>query len=511
MIRSADVPVTAVQRAQARKSPRPLKVLFAAVVLSGLVALVGGGILLARFAGEATPRYDDIRDHFLYASIGSEPESGVPLAFWRALPRLYPEAFESREDYSAFGFLYESGRELPVGVSRREVAGVELVWLNCAVCHTGVVRETSEAEARLVLGMPANTLRLHDFFQFLLKAADDAALAPEPLFAAMEASGEPLGPLNRLIWRALVLPQLREGLLQRRERLLTMLRRQPDWGPGRVDTFNPYKALHFGERWDDLSPEERIGVADLPSIFLQGPREGMFLHWDGNNPSLQERNLSAAIGAGVTPQSVDHPSIERVADWLLDLEPPPSPYPARPEAERGRDIYMAECAACHGWKGERGYVFEGERLGRVTPIEEVGTDPARLNSYTERLAQQQTRLFAEDPAYRFRHFRKTGGYANQPLDGLWLRAPYLHNGAAPTLRDLLSPPEARPRAFVRGLVTLDPERGGFVSPPCEPGAPLEAGWCFDTSLPGNGSGGHLWGVDLPELEKDALLAYLMTF
>ena len=26
-----------------------------------------------------------------------------------------------------------------------------------------------------------------------------------------------------------------------------------------------------------------------------------------------------------------------------------------------------------------------------------------------------------------------------PLDGLWLRAPYLHNGSVPTLRDLLEP------------------------------------------------------------------------
>ena len=26
------------------------------------------------------------------------------------------------------------------------------------------------------------------------------------------------------------------------------------------------------------------------------------------------------------------------------------------------------------------------------------------------------------------HFRKTDGYATMPLDGVWLRAPYLHNG-----------------------------------------------------------------------------------
>ena len=41
--------------------------------------------------------------------------------------------------------------------------------------------------------------------------------------------------------------------------------------------------------------------------------------------------------------------------------------------------------------------------------------------------------------WKFSHFRKTDGYANMPLDGVWLRAPYLHNGSVPTLRALLFP------------------------------------------------------------------------
>ncbi|MCC6510915.1 MAG: hypothetical protein IT423_17570 [Pirellulaceae bacterium] len=42
--------------------------------------------------------------------------------------------------------------------------------------------------------------------------------------------------------------------------------------------------------------------------------------------------------------------------------------------------------------------------------------------------------------WRFRHFKKTLGYANAPLDGVWARAPYLHNGSVPTLYDLFSRP-----------------------------------------------------------------------
>jgi len=32
------------------------------------------------------------------------------------------------------------------------------------------------------------------------------------------------------------------------------------------------------------------------------------------------------------------------------------------------------------------------------------------------------------------------GYVSPPLDGIWLRAPYVHNGSVTTLHDLLNPP-----------------------------------------------------------------------
>ena len=74
-------------------------------------------------------------------------------------------------------------------------------------------------------------------------------------------------------------------------------------------------------------------------------------------------------------------------------------------------------------------------------------------------------LYADFGAERFQTFRKTNGYANAPLDGLWLRAPYLHNGSVPTLEALLSPPAERPRAFLRGYDVYDPRAMGFVSDP----------------------------------------------
>jgi mono/diheme cytochrome c family protein len=259
-------------------------------------------------------------------------------------------------------------------------------------------------------------------------------------------------------------------------------------------------------------------VSDFPSIFMQGPREGMQLHWDGNNRSLAERNLSAAIGAGVTPQTVDFASIRRVADWLQTLPPPPSPHRPDPAAvARGRLVYAQGCAACHGFQGSAGYAFRGRHLGQVTPIAAIGTDRGRLDSYTEAFRRRQLDEIFEGTPYDFRYFTKTNGYANQPLDGLWLRAPYLHNGSVPTLAALLAPPAGRPVAFLRGLDIVDRANGGFLAPACDPAAPARRTAmgrrliCYDTRLPGNGNGGHLYGTALPDAARADLLAYLKTF
>ncbi len=133
------------------------------------------------------------------------------------------------------------------------------------------------------------------------------------------------------------------------------------------------------------------------------------------------------------------------------------------------------------------------------------------------MANQNT-LYAGYP-WRFRHFRKTNGYANMPLDGIWLRAPYLHNGSVPTLRDLLAPPEDRPDLFYRGYDVFDPEKVGFVSG-LERIRELEGlsaegvrrrYFLFDTAERGNRNGGHTYGTRLPSGEKAALVEYMKTF
>jgi hypothetical protein len=256
----------------------------------------------------------------------------------------------------------------------------------------------------------------------------------------------------------------------------------------------------------------------------------MQLHWDGNNSSVFERNISASLGAGATPESLDMPRMLRVASWIGSPDPSEefdeeerarliqiarqNPVPANGElpiphfpfaidavrAEHGAAIYQQQCALCHDW--------QGEQVGKVVPIADIGTDPARLDSFTAEFVEYQNTL-GTGYWWRFRNFTKTDGYANMPLDGLWARAPYLHNGSVPTLRDLLNSPTERPVQFYRGDDEYNPADVGFRTDRAQ-SADGRTLFLFDTTLPGNGNGGHEYGVGLSEAEKDALLEYLKS-
>ncbi|HWP60540.1 MAG TPA: hypothetical protein VNL14_21775 [Candidatus Acidoferrales bacterium] len=482
-------------------------VLLAIVVLAA--AYVGG-----RFSGDIPVRYANDEEHFKYGSLGSEHEFGIPYWIWRALPELFPEKLPGK-GYESLGFIYEEGKDLPIGMSRRRYLGFDLVWLNCAFCHAGTVREAPESAPRIYTAMPANGFDFRAFMRFLFAAAEDRKFTPQRILTQIKEIRQREGlrdlPLiDRLVLRWYGIYFMRERVLAIRDRL-HFIREQPEWGPGRVDTFNPLKA-YFNFPPEKLAPEERIGTTDFPSIWNQGQREElkMELHWDGNNISLEERNRSAGMGAGITPPTADRPSLKRVADWLRKLPAPAYPFKIDEDlARQGAPIYKKYCADCHGVDGKD---FRGKYVGKVTPIEEIGTDRQRLDSYTYDVAVNQSMIFAAYPEERFRHFRKTFGYANSPLDGLWLRAPYLHNGSVPTLRDLLEPGAKRPKTFYRGYDVYDQKKVGFVADVAE-----EKGkkfFLYDTAEPGNSNRGHegyRYGTELSPADKDALVEYLKTF
>jgi hypothetical protein len=480
------------------------------------VILLAGAVLLGRFGADSPVEYRDDLDHFKYGSLGSEHEFGIPYWIWRALPELFSDKLPGNKNgWQSVGFVFEKGKQLPVGMSQRRYLGFDVVWLNCAFCHAGTVREAPHGEAKVYAAMPANTFDFRAFMRFLFATGEDRRFTPQDILRQIDTIRKREGlrrlPLiDRLVLRFYGIYYMRERILTLRDRL-NFIASQPEWGPGRVDTFNPLKA-YFNFPPEKLAEEERIGTTDFPSIWNQRQRETlkMNLHWDGNNVSLEERNRSAAMGTGITPPTGDRESLKRVADWLRKLDAPAYPFKIDKElAGQGAPVYKKYCAECHGADGKD---FRGEAVGKVVPIEDIGTDRRRLDSYTYDVAVNQNLIFAGYGDERFSHFRKTFGYANSPLDGVWLRAPYLHNGSVPTLRDLLEPSTKRPAKFYRGYDVYDQKKIGFVSDVAEENG--HKYFHYDTGEPGNSNKGHdgkPYGTELSNAEKDALVEYLKTF
>jgi hypothetical protein len=352
-----------------------------------------------------------------------------------------------------------------------------------------------------MLGAPSTTADILGYQRFLFACASDPRFTGGNFLAAISQVTE-LSMVERFLYRFLLVPQTRSTLLQQKQDF-AWTETRPDWGPGRIDPFNPVKVAIL-----DTPVGDTIGNADMEPIWNLRPRVegGLAFHWDGLNTDLTEVFITSALGDGATPKSLPFEDVQRLQDWAMDLQPPAFadyfPVDAALVAE-GKPVYEAECARCHA--------FGGALTGQVMKLSDAAweggqTDPHRAAMWTSEAAERYN-AYADRYPWDFSHFRSTDGYVSVPLDGIWLRAPYLHNGSVPYLDELLAPPGVRPKVFSRGLDVYDPVRMGFVSegPEAE-----RRGFRLDTREPGNSNTGHLWGIALAPEEKRALLEYLKT-
>ena len=473
-----------------------------AIIASLLAAGIFGWGIFHWLMEPVLPEFASDEEYFKYGSIGNDGASGIPYPIWIAMQDVCARHLPRPQGYAALGFLYERGRnpavDTPIGFSRAKV-GVERVAINCAVCHTVSARMAADAEPQLYVGAAANTVDVQGYLRFISRCAADERFTADDLIPAMAAKVK-LSWLDKITYRFVLIPFVRKRLLEQGEGL-AWAQRRPAWGPGRIDPFNPVKfgMLH-------LADDETIGNSDMQAVWNLNARERIRphapLHWDGLNNSVREVVISSALGDGTVAREFKLPAMERIERFLRALPPPASPH--RPDAaavERGKAVFAANCAECHA--------PDGKRTLTVISVAEVGTDVNRSHMWTE-LARDTYNNFREGRDWGFKSFRKISGYVAEPLGGLWLNGPYLHNGSVPTLRDLLEAPAQRPAAFVRGLDVVDGRNGGFLAPPCDPREPPPEGFCFDTRLVGNSNDGHVYGTALPASDKSDLLAYLLT-
>ena len=472
------------------------------LVLLVVLVAIGGAIGWYKFFREepqpawvtATP---DMR--FKYGSIGAENDAGIPYWIFFVLPRMFPEKLPGPGGYAALGVAWEQGQELPIGFTKK-VIGFPRVANNCASCHTASYRKSANENPVFVPTGPNHTLNLQAFFRFVVDCAKD------PRFNANEIMREialvyDLPYLDRLIYRYLLIPITKKRLLEREAQFQWVYHKDfPQWGRGRDDAMNLTKYFLLNWPMDDT-----LGPTDMPSVWnlkKYQPEKGMLMNLAGDSHDARSVIIDSALGLlSAAPHNRDEfmDQIDWLVKYLSEIQAPKYPFPVDPQrVDAGKSVFDSHCARCHA----------SERTGTRVPVEEVGTDPERLKSWSKKAAIESNKVVRNFGIERRGLVEsEPSGYIAAFLDGIWLRAPYLHNGSVPTLRDLLKPAAERPKVFYRGYDVYDPANVGFVT---QGPAAERIGTKYDVSERASGNQGHEYGTNLSPQEKDGLIEYLKT-
>jgi len=319
-----------------------------------------------------------------------------------------------------------------------------------------------------------------------------------------------------------------------------------------------------GECAEVLSP--MAAEVDIMSVWRMGARTNT--HWGGDIQDQLYRNLTAsAIHAYTATGDADYANYTNAVmqtNFTRDL--PQTPYPFAVDdakAARGQVLFDQYCASCHRANNTTLYPPQNTaQFGCGTGISAAVLDCSKpLNGDIGRALLVTTNRTGVDPARdfvtRFPPFVRPAcdgtaaecdvpdstlirdpnvvgrGYMAEPLDGIWARAPYLHNGSVPTLYHLLMP-QYRPSTFVRGNPNYDTGNVGFIwnvntnaltartrcshmtGGTCDTPAPYYYPAIYDTGLDSHNRFGHStlafigksWETDLAGLLD--LLEYLKT-
>lgn len=365
--------------------------------------------------------------------------------------------------------------------------GVEVVTANCLGCHA---TPTSEG---VIIGLGNSSLDLTDDFSTYATAA-----------GLLVKSGDELAEWWR--WSS-------------RVRAVGPYTQPDTVGVNSADNLAAVLAAHRDPEtlaWSEaplqpLPPREPV-PADVPPWWLLRKKHGLFYTGIGRGDHARLMMSASMLCTDSVEEAerIDE-QFDDVRAYLTTLRPPPYPLPIdRKRAAEGRDVFEAFCSECHGTYGAH-----ESYPNLIIPLEEVGTDPL-LWQATAREGLPLVEWFNGSFYGRTAKLVPGPGYVAPPLDGIWATAPYLHNGSVPTVEALLDS-RLRPTYWQRPVSQgpLDPVALGWKhrvlshGKAAEPDASLRKR-LYDTSLPGYSNKGHLFGDELSDGQRRALIEYLKT-
>ena len=250
---------------------------------------------------------------------------------------------------------------------------------------------------------------------------------------------------------------------------------------------------------------DQVIPTDVPAWWLLKKKNAMFYNGFGRGDFGKFLMASNLLTVNDTSESreVDSHMPDMLA-YIYSLEPPKYPKYISPElANQGKAVFEQNCSNCHG-----SYEAEPDYPNLLIPISTIKTDSllCKSNYSNPQFVDWFNNSWftkGEHPA-RLEPFN---GYIAPPLDGIWITAPFLHNGSVPTLEALLNS-SLRPIYWSRDFDNpeLDHQSVGWKYKTREK---TEKG-TYNTTLPGYGNYGHYFGDKLTDQERKALLEYLKT-
>lgn len=261
-----------------------------------------------------------------------------------------------------------------------------------------------------------------------------------------------------------------------------------------------------------LAPPPRSPLPTaVPPWWRMQKKHAMFYHGGGQGDQVHYMMLKSLV---CTDRVAEAEAIDEwfahVRAYIVSLEAPEWPHAIDADlAAEGEQVFAAHCSACHGTYGEQ-WTYPNLLLS----LEQVGTDPAYALQAVE--AERFIRWFNSSFYGEDAVARPAPGYVAPPLDGVWATAPYLHNDSVPSIAALLDS-DARPvywrhvgepRAYDQATLGWQHEVLEYGK---EDAADAEAArTIYDTTRPGYGNQGHVFGDVLSDAERRAVIEYLKT-
>ncbi|HZU36782.1 MAG TPA: hypothetical protein VFA18_12765 [Gemmataceae bacterium] len=237
---------------------------------------------------------------------------------------------------------------------------------------------------------------------------------------------------------------------------------------------------------------------------------------DARSTRIDLANLLTPLNSAATIKGRSRDFVDLHA-YIFTLEPPHYPFPIdRKLAERGKDLFVKNCARCHGTYGEH-WTYPN----KIVPLNTIGTDPLLSEALTGHNIDYVNKTWlAREPGPDGKPIRVYlhHGYQAPPLDGIWATAPYFHNGSVPTVYEVLNS-KARPRIYTRSYgcekEDYDPVKLGLKitvldAPPDPKLSRWEQRRIYDTTQPGRHNTGHTFGDHFTDTERMAVIEYLKT-